>query len=739
MIISHWLATLAWHFAFRSPAGARSGNSSRRRQASLSSGFVRIERCEPRQLLTAPSPAEVLVVSLAAAANTLQTEMQQADDADADTETKAVLAKYAGVFLAGLADFDAQDTAYTQYDTDMAAVPAAPVAITNTDFTTRYSDANNALQLALTNAYTAYSSPADTLETTYVTLVNTSNATYRTAVGNALSTWTSKIQSAANTYNSTVDTKFADYQIAISDARDALITAQSDADADIVQAEQDYDNGAQNAPAGLSMDEYANYYAGLNNTVQAARHTYYVSQADATKDATTARENGLATFIVAEQGAFLAYSLDAFGAYAAYVSSEATAWSALNKSVNSGWATFQSSLGSLNAGYGNSVRQASAANDAAISGIVRDWTITETIAANAAGSLTADDVAAIAQNSTASTTWFIAMVNSSTAYSAATSGVDAAFDGKIAQAGATYANAAVTAQVKHEIAVAQAYAVYESAVATEVVDSLIADANATRDSRIDAAAAGANSVRGSADSSYTWKVTPDSPGYWATMMFGIDAPPPDSKPKVANSVDAANRAAQAVADDLNANSPPVLFEAEPPPQFPGFKGDRYQEHDERIVNLVDEFNANKAAFVGCTPAQAAKIPDLTTALVKSWLIQETGGNGQTSIAAWKVDPAQVNVPGKDWDEMKTTLGLQRPTQRNEGDIDTNLKAAIIGLARKGFWPSFKAPQESTARFFDGWQTALDRYGPPNRKPFYGSQIVKRATDLSKEYKIELPK
>lgn len=144
------------------------------------------------------------------------------------------------------------------------------------------------------------------------------------------------------------------------------------------------------------------------------------------------------------------------------------------------------------------------------------------------------------------------------------------------------------------------------------------------------------------------------------------------------------------------------------PIFRGFEDARYQEHDKLIVRLVKEFNANKAQWIGGTPAQAAKVPNLTAALVKSHMIEETGGNGPMSKAAWPIDPEQVNVPG-DWSDVKTDLGLVKPTKRNEGTAEVNVRAAIKFLARKGFGKSGQATRNRADGFFDGWPVALQRY------------------------------
>ena len=144
------------------------------------------------------------------------------------------------------------------------------------------------------------------------------------------------------------------------------------------------------------------------------------------------------------------------------------------------------------------------------------------------------------------------------------------------------------------------------------------------------------------------------------------------------------------------------------PIFRGFEAPRYQQHDALIAQLVAEFNANKATGCGGTPAQAARIPDLSPALVKAHMIEETGGNGPRSKAAWPVDPLQVNVPG-DWGEEKRLVGLSRPTRRNEGSAEKNVRAAIRYLSRKGFSTAARPAAERPNGYFDSWHAALKRY------------------------------
>ena len=171
------------------------------------------------------------------------------------------------------------------------------------------------------------------------------------------------------------------------------------------------------------------------------------------------------------------------------------------------------------------------------------------------------------------------------------------------------------------------------------------------------------------------------------------------------------------------------------PVFKGFEDDRYQEHDGIIVRCVDEFNRNRAAWAGATPAQAKRIPVLTTALVKSHMIEETGGRDAKSKAAWDVDPGQVNVPG-DWSEAKKGIGLSRPEKRNEGTPEQNIRAAIKFLVRKGFGVSGQPAARRPSGVFDDWKTALRRYNGRDDEmadgrsygETYADHIVERAKD-----------
>lgn len=180
------------------------------------------------------------------------------------------------------------------------------------------------------------------------------------------------------------------------------------------------------------------------------------------------------------------------------------------------------------------------------------------------------------------------------------------------------------------------------------------------------------------------------------------------------------------------------------PVFRGFEDARYQQHDELIARMTAAFNADKAGWCGGTSEQAAKIADLSPALVKSHMIEESGGNGPRSLSAWKVDPLQVNVPG-DWGEEKSLVGLLKPAKRNEGTVETNVKAAISYLSRKGFSSAARPAAERPKGFFDGWLAALRRYnGRRDRTDTdryysdeYADKIIRRAKNPDDFVPIEI--
>ena len=169
------------------------------------------------------------------------------------------------------------------------------------------------------------------------------------------------------------------------------------------------------------------------------------------------------------------------------------------------------------------------------------------------------------------------------------------------------------------------------------------------------------------------------------------------------------------------------------PVFRGYEDARYQEYDGLILKYVADFNASRGDWAAATPKQAACIHDLSPALVKSQMIQETGGWDKRSLAAWKVDPQQVNVPG-DWSPYKALLGISEPTRRNEGSKEQNVKAAIMFLARKGFGTSGQPASNRPEGTFDGWHMALERYNGRNDgtsdgrlyRDVYADRIMRRA-------------
>lgn len=180
------------------------------------------------------------------------------------------------------------------------------------------------------------------------------------------------------------------------------------------------------------------------------------------------------------------------------------------------------------------------------------------------------------------------------------------------------------------------------------------------------------------------------------------------------------------------------------PVFKGFENPRYQEHDAVIAKVVDDFNRNRAKWIGGTEAQGRGVPEITAAQVKAHMIQETGGGDVKSRAAWARDPLQVNVPG-DWNPYKKYLGLKEPRRRNEGSFEKNLRAGVMLLARKGFGVSGQPAGNRSAGEFDGWARALQRYNGRSDKAAdgqkysdaYSERIRKRATSTS-EVEIPIP-
>lgn len=181
------------------------------------------------------------------------------------------------------------------------------------------------------------------------------------------------------------------------------------------------------------------------------------------------------------------------------------------------------------------------------------------------------------------------------------------------------------------------------------------------------------------------------------------------------------------------------------PIFAGFEDERYQEHDDKIVKFVLDFNRNKAHWAGANSEQTNRIDQLTVAQVKSQMIQESGGNDVRSRAAWTHDPLQANVPG-DWSPYKKYLGLREPRKRNEGSFDKNLKAGIMLLVRKGFGVSGQPAANKPDGIFDGWETSLERYNgrsdltPDGRiyREVYAERILDRAGNPGSNVSINIP-
>ena len=180
------------------------------------------------------------------------------------------------------------------------------------------------------------------------------------------------------------------------------------------------------------------------------------------------------------------------------------------------------------------------------------------------------------------------------------------------------------------------------------------------------------------------------------------------------------------------------------PVFKGFEGARYQKHDAIIAKCVKEFNRHRGAWADANRSQAKTIPDITAELIKSHMIQETGGADSRSRAAWDGDPLQVNVPG-DWGEEKKLLGLTKPRQRNEGGAERNIRAAIKYLVRKGFSKSGKPVRLVDEQEFWDWATALERYNgrvnpTASGKKYcveYADLIIKRAENHDEKVGIEI--
>jgi len=164
------------------------------------------------------------------------------------------------------------------------------------------------------------------------------------------------------------------------------------------------------------------------------------------------------------------------------------------------------------------------------------------------------------------------------------------------------------------------------------------------------------------------------------------------------------------------------------PVFRGYENARFQKHDAIVAKCVKEFNRHRGAWADANRDQARTIPDLTAELVKAHMIQESGGADGRSQAAWLKDPLQVNVPG-DWTDAKKLVGLKKPTARNEGDLEQNVRAAIKFLVRKGFSTSGRPVRVVEEQEFWDWATALERYNGRGETTLSGKKYCVEYADL----------
>ena len=180
------------------------------------------------------------------------------------------------------------------------------------------------------------------------------------------------------------------------------------------------------------------------------------------------------------------------------------------------------------------------------------------------------------------------------------------------------------------------------------------------------------------------------------------------------------------------------------PVFKGYEDARYQVHDKIIAKCVREFNRHRGAWADANRSQAKTIPDITVELVKAHMIQESGGGGRRSLAAWMGDPLQINVPG-DWGDEKKLLGLKKPVRRNEGGAERNIRAAIKYLVRKGFSRSGKPVRQVGTQEFWDWAKALENYNARtvatvSGKKYcveYADVIIRRAENRDRHVGIEI--
>jgi RHS repeat-associated protein len=180
------------------------------------------------------------------------------------------------------------------------------------------------------------------------------------------------------------------------------------------------------------------------------------------------------------------------------------------------------------------------------------------------------------------------------------------------------------------------------------------------------------------------------------------------------------------------------------PTFEGFTDKHYQKHDELIMKAVRDFNNDIKAGIGGTDEQVKQVKKagyLRASIVKSQMIQENGADPEgkhwrqkKAVRFWNKDPLTVNHAGKDWSPAKAMLGLKENKNGNEypsGNLKANMIAGIRFLARKGFRPTgspanYHGPGDTHKYTFDGWKSALNRYGPG--RPNYAPRIMDRANN-----------
>ncbi len=148
------------------------------------------------------------------------------------------------------------------------------------------------------------------------------------------------------------------------------------------------------------------------------------------------------------------------------------------------------------------------------------------------------------------------------------------------------------------------------------------------------------------------------------------------------------------------------------PEFAGYESPWHQANDSLIIEVVQEFNAEK----GWGPEHPSY---LDPAMVKAWALQESGGHQNVFAQG---DMMQMNVPG-DWVPEKQNFGL---TGKHEKlDPRTSLRIALHWAYYKGEitraktddadsegWHDTQRGTKSVAGYesqFTNWDNALDDY------------------------------